>query len=153
MTKPTEDDKKYKRPESVLILIYSLTGHVLMLHRTFPEDFWQSVTGSLEWGESAAAAAVRELREETGLDGSDLVNCDYSQEFEIYSIWRDRYPPGTLNNQEHVFLLELENCQSVDLNPREHTEYRWVLREEAIQLATSHTNAEAILKWVPRLSL
>ena len=153
MTNPTEDDKKFKRPESVLILIYSLTGYVLMLHRTFPEDFWQSVTGSLEWGEDVEAAAVRELREETGLDGGNVVNCYYSQEFEIYSIWRDRYPPGTTHNTEHVFLLELDERQSVDLNPREHTEYRWVLREEAIQLATSHTNAEAILKWVPEFPI
>lgn len=153
MTNPTEDDKKFKRPESVLVLIYSLSGDVLMLHRTFPEDFWQSVTGSLEWGEEADAAAVRELREETGLDGFDVINCQHSQEFEIYSIWRDRYPPGTTHNKEHVFLLELDECRPVHLNPREHTEFRWVSREEAIQLATSHTNAEAILKWVPELPL
>ena len=52
-----------------------------------------------------------------------------------------------------VFLLELDECRPVHLNPREHTEFRWVSREEAIQLATSHTNAEAILKWVPELPL
>ena len=51
MMRAMEEDKKYKRPESVLVLIYSKTGHVLMLQRVFPEEFWQSVTGSLEWDE------------------------------------------------------------------------------------------------------
>ena len=149
MTQLRQENKNYKRPESVLIVIYSLTGHVLMLHRAFPEDFWQSVTGSMEWEETVEHAARRELKEETGLDGDTLVNCNFSQNFEIYSIWRDRYPPNTIHNKEHVFLLALDTCQAVALDPREHTEYRWVAREEAIQLATSHTNAEAIQRWVP----
>ena len=144
-----DNKKKYKRPESVLVIVYTKTGQVLMLQRVFPEEFWQSVTGSLEWEEDAQHAAVRELKEETGLDAKGLINCDYSQEFEIYSIWRDRYPPGTFHNREHVFLLPLESSFDVTIDPREHSEYQWVSREEAIQLATSHTNSEAISRWVP----
>ena len=144
-----EDDKKYKRPESVLIVIYSLTGYVLMMQRVFPEDFWQSVTGSLEWDEQPTEAAIRELREETGLAADGLIDCDYSQEFEIYSIWRERYPPGVRRNREHVFLLPLKDCTDIQFDPREHSEFRWVTRDEAIQMATSYTNSEAISRWVP----
>ena len=143
--------KKYKRPESVLVIIYSLTGYVLMMQRTFPEEFWQSVTGSLEWDEQAEEAAARELKEETGLDADGLIDCECSQQFEIYSIWRDRYAPGVMHNTEHVFLLPLNDCQDIQMDPREHSEYRWVSREEAIQLATSHTNSEAISRWVPEM--
>jgi lipoyl(octanoyl) transferase len=44
-------------------------GRLLLLRRT-PErgGFWQQVTGRIEPGEDAAAAARRELREETGAD-------------------------------------------------------------------------------------
>ena len=149
MTQATDDKKKYKRPESVLVVIYSKTGHVLMMQRVFPEDFWQSVTGSLEWGENAEQAAKRELKEETGLNADGLINCQYSQQFEIYSIWRDRYQPGVMHNQEHVFLMPLECCEEIQLDPREHRVTQWVSREEAIQMATSHTNIEAIMRWVP----
>ncbi len=146
------DNKKiYKRPESVLVVIYSKTGHVLMMQRVFPEDFWQSVTGSLEWGENAQQAAIRELKEETGLDADQLIDCEYSQQFEIYSIWRDRYEPGITQNQEYVFLLPLDDCEQIEFDPREHSEYQWVPREEAIQMATSHTNSEAISRWVPEI--
>ncbi|MCW8948496.1 MAG: NUDIX domain-containing protein, partial [Sedimenticola sp.] len=43
--------ERYKRPESVLVVIYTDQGEVLMLNRTRPKGFWQSVTGSLKWGE------------------------------------------------------------------------------------------------------
>lgn len=143
------DSKKYKRPESVLIVIYSKTGQVLMLRRKFPDEFWQSVTGSLEWGESVQQAAVRELYEETGLDGAGLIDCQTAHEFVIYSIWRDRYAPGVTQNLEHVFLLPVDRCEPIIIDTKEHCEFQWVSREEAIQLATSHTNGEAISRWVP----
>ena len=149
MTQSVDNKKKFKRPESVLVIIYSRTGHVLMLQRTFPQDFWQSVTGSLEWGEHAKDAAIRELMEETGLSAESLVNCNFSQQFEIYSIWRDRYEPGITHNLEHVFLLPLDSCEEIKIDPREHSEYQWVTRAEAIEMATSHTNSEAINRWVP----
>ena len=145
-----EDKNNYKRPESVLVIVHTKTGYVLVMRRVNPDDFWQSVTGSLEWGELAFDAAVRELKEETGLDGADLVDCNFSQEFEIYSMWRQRYQPGVTHNIEHVFTLELEDCRDIQIDPREHIEYRWLPRDEAIAQASSHTNRHAIVRWVPR---
>ena len=144
-----EEHRKFKRPESVLVLIYTSTGYVLVLRRVFPDDFWQSVTGSLEWGEDALHAAARELFEETGLDATGLVDCGYSQEFEIYSLWRDRYAPGITRNTEHVFALMLDDCVPIRMDKREHLEYEWVSREEAIERVTSYTNSEALVRWVP----
>ena len=144
------ENNHYKRPESVLVVVYSTSGHVLMLRRAFPEGFWQSVTGSLEWGEQAMAAAKREVFEETGLDATTIVDCKYSQEFEIYSIWRDRYAPGITKNLEHVFVLPLPECVEINLDAREHCEFRWVSRNEALDLAISHTNVDAIERWVPK---
>ena len=56
-----------------------------------------------------------------------------------------------MHNREHVFLLPLENCDDIKIDPREHSEYQWVTREQAIQMATSHTNSEAIVRWVPEV--
>ncbi|HXK57741.1 MAG TPA: dihydroneopterin triphosphate diphosphatase, partial [Gammaproteobacteria bacterium] len=36
---------RYKRPESILLVVYTQTAEVLMLKRTRPAQFWQSVTG------------------------------------------------------------------------------------------------------------
>ncbi len=141
---------QHKRPESVLVIVYTLVGEVLMLRRKYPDDFWQSVTGSLEWDEVPLEAAIRELQEETGLVGQDIQDCHYSQKFEIYPIWRERYAPGVTHNQEHVFCVALPETVEIQLDPREHSEYLWLPREQAIDLAFSHTNQEAISRWVPQ---
>ena len=68
---------QHKRPESVLVLVYTLAGEVLMLRRKYPRDFWQSVTGSLEWDEVPIDAAIRELQEETGLANQAIHDCHF----------------------------------------------------------------------------
>lgn len=139
----------HKRPESVLVIVYTQYSDVLMLRRTYPNDFWQSVTGSLEWGEKPFDAANRELLEETGIANQNILDCHQSQIFEIYSIWRERYAPGTTENKEHVFRLQLPKKVEIKLDPREHSEYQWLPRKQAADLAFSHTNQDAILRWVP----
>ena len=66
-----------RRPSSRLLVI-DPTGRVLLfrfVHKTGPlagQDFWATPGGALEPDETFADAAVRELREETGIDLSDL---------------------------------------------------------------------------------
>ena len=59
--------KPTKKPVSVLVSLHDGAGHVLLLERADREGFWQSVTGSLEDGETPVQAALREVAEETGI--------------------------------------------------------------------------------------
>ena len=145
----TAETPSCKRPESVLVVVYSEDSQVLMLRRHKPPTFWQSVTGSLEWGEQPEQAARRELVEETGLDATALEDCHDSHLFEIYEIWRHRYAEGVTENREHVFRLAVPEACPVTLDALEHSEYEWLPRVEAAQRASSYTNRQAILDWVP----
>ena len=116
----------HKRPESVLVVVYSADSQVLMLRRHEPPTFWQSVTGSLEWGEQPEQAARRELVEETGLDATALEDCHDSHLFEIYEIWRHRYAEGVTENREHVFRMAVPEVCPVTLDALEHSEYEWL---------------------------
>ncbi|MCB1751506.1 MAG: dihydroneopterin triphosphate diphosphatase [Gammaproteobacteria bacterium] len=144
---------RYKRPESILLVVYTQTAEVLMLKRTRPAQFWQSVTGSLEWGETPRQSAERELREETGLDcGGRLVDFRHSVRFPIIHPWRTRYAPGEYYNREHWFGLCLPAKRIVRLNPEEHSQLRWLPFCQAALLASSWTNRNAILRIVSGFS-
>jgi dATP pyrophosphohydrolase len=142
---------KYKIPVSVLVLVHTPELEVLLLERADRPGFWQSVTGSQHEGESLAETAVRELREETGLDAGCYEFTDWHKQncFEIYRTWRSRYAPGVTHNLEHVFGLCLPRTLPVTLEPQEHLRYEWLPWEAAAQKVFSWTNAEAIqeLPW------
>jgi len=141
----------YKRPESVLIMIATHAGEVLMMERTRPHGFWQSVTGSLRWGESAQEAAARELTEETGLRGGQrLIDLHTGVRFPIVPPWRARYAPTVRFNYEHWFVLELPARRTIRLNPGEHRQCRWMKAGDAARRATSWTNRKIIRDWMSR---
>lgn len=139
----------YKRPQSVLVVVYTSGAWVLLLRRKQPPDYWQSVTGSLEWDETPLEAAARELAEETGLDSNALEDCHRSHAFEIYPVFRERYAPGVTQNLEHVFRLCLPAPCAVALDEAEHDAYQWLIKDVALQWVSSYTNRDAIRDWVP----
>ncbi|HEX3848912.1 MAG TPA: dihydroneopterin triphosphate diphosphatase [Steroidobacteraceae bacterium] len=136
--------QSYRRPESVLIVIHTEGGEFLLLERRRPAGFWQSVTGSLEWGEQADAAARRELTEETGIAAGVLVNLQWTQLYEILPAFGKTYAPGVTQNLEHAFSLRLRERAPVTLSESEHVQYRWVTGAEALALASSSTNRAVI---------
>ena len=113
-----------------------------MLERRRPQGYWQSVTGSLEWGESAAHAARREVLEETGISQGVLVNLQWAQVYEILPVFGKIYAPGVVHNLEHAFSLRLPHVVPVALT--EHVQFRWMLPAEALRAVSSHTNRAVI---------
>lgn len=136
-----------RRPESVLVVIHT-AAEILLLKRNADFVFWQSVTGSLEVGEVPADAALRELHEETGISGVELIDCHCSVDFEISPRWRNRYAPGVTVNTEHVFLCQLPARVEVTLCAEEHTEFVWLDYQSTLAKVTSHTNRAAIERFV-----
>ena len=138
-----------KRPESVLVVIYTAGREVLLMDRVQPPGYWQSVTGSLHTGETPFAAAVREVREETGLEVEEaLVDCGYSNRFEILPAWRSRYPATERWNTEYVYRVRLPRKVSITCNEREHAQAGWFSVAEALGKVGSRANREAIERYV-----
>jgi len=137
-------DRRFKRPESVLVVIYTRSRECLLLERTEPRGYWQSVTGSLRWDETPAKCAAREVREETGLAADALFDARRERVFPIFPEFRYRYEPGVENNLEHLWYLELPAIEPVRIEPREHVGYEWLPIDEAIARVSSWTNREAL---------
>ena len=138
---------RYKIPISTLVLVYTPGLEVLLIERADFPDHWQSVTGSQEPGETLVQTARRELAEETGIDAmryGDVVDWKMHNDFEIFTQWAYRYPPGTTRNTEHVFGLEVPSRLPVTLAPREHLRHVWLPWHDAAARCFSWTNRAAI---------
>jgi 8-oxo-dGTP pyrophosphatase MutT (NUDIX family) len=110
----------------------------LVLHRAPQLDaYWHLVAGGVEEGESARDAAVRELKEEIGLDATARLR-DLEQPF-VYSLAeeapavRARFSPTQTDVPVDVFVADVDTVWEPALN-EEHDAYRWCSREEAVGL-------------------
>ena len=77
---------------------------------------WQCVTGKIEKDEAAWETAIRELKEETNLDPSQIFVADHVSKF--YEADKDRV------NLIPVFGIEVLDTKIVLSD--EHTDYKWV---------------------------
>ena len=139
---------RFKIPVSVLVVVHTPALDVLLLERADWRGFWQSVTGSIEHeGEPLRQTAVREVREETGIDATlyRLADWQLQNRFEIFKKRRRRYAPGITHNLEHVFGLTVPERLDISLAPSEHTAYQWLPWREAAAACLSWSNRDAIL--------
>ena len=143
---------RYKQPVSVLVVIYTTNLDVLLLERSDHPGYWQSVTGSREADETLRDTAIREVREETGLDARRYTLTDWQSQnvYEIYPHWRYRYPPEITHNTEHVFGMQLPQPVSVKLDAHEHLNFQWMDWQDAAEKVFSPSNRAAILQLADR---
>ena len=144
---------RYKRPESVLVVIHTPDLQILMLERAQHPGYWQSVPGSREDNESVVETALREVREETGLQINPEALRIWPGE-NVYTImpeWRHRYAPDVTHNRERVFSVCIPKPVAITIAPTEHRAWRWQPRIEAAAACFSPSNRAAILAltWPP----
>ena len=117
------------------VLIHVRRGEEFLVAHRSPEGgaYWHVIAGGVEDGEEWEAAAVRELREETGLDIELL---ELLGEFSYTpEAWELELPRSRTGEPVHVraFLVDVPAGWEPTLD-HEHDEYRWLPRDEAAQL-------------------
>jgi lipoyl(octanoyl) transferase len=117
-----------------------LRGHEVLLLRRIPErgGFWQILTGRREHGESAQAAAAREIYEETGFAPvlEDVQPLGYVHSFALDPSVLPSYdgaPASPRFAREEAFVLRVPEGTDVLLDAREHDAFEWVSTTEAPQ--------------------
>ena len=128
-----------RRPEEALVIVHreGPGGREFLVLERAPDrhGYWHVVAGALEWGESAASAAARELREETRLDAApEHLEREYTYKLDDEPPdVRARFAPDVTEIAIHPFAVEASPGWEPTLD-EEHVGYRWCSFEEALEL-------------------
>ena len=112
--------------------VFVYRGDRLLLLRRVDKGYWHVVAGVVEESESEREAAIRELREETGLAvDAGLMDLELRQTHPVPDDIRDRYPPGLTTVSVANFAAEAPRGWEPVLN-EEHSHYRWCSIDDAL---------------------
>lgn len=118
-----------KKEISAGVLVYTaelldgLPTRVYLL-LAYPSGYWDLAKGKLEEGETSKDAAMRELKEETGLE----VRFDEGFMQELFYTYKA--PKGVLVDKKVTFYLGESSTKQVRLS-YEHKDYCWLPYDEA----------------------
>jgi dATP pyrophosphohydrolase len=120
-------------PQEVFVVVRR-GEEFLVVHRTPGGGaYWHGIAGGVESGESAAEAAERELREETGFAAQPV---EIAEPFVYLLADEPDYQalfPGVDAVTVSCFLVEVPAGWEPQLND-EHDDYRWCSQDEAVEL-------------------
>jgi 8-oxo-dGTP pyrophosphatase MutT (NUDIX family) len=134
------------RGDQEVIVVVRRDGELLVMRRA-PErlGYWSLVSGGLEPEETSWHAAVRELREETGLEAQVRklpISLSYSLLDDPPAI-RARYAPGIERVTVHAFVADAAEGWEPTLDA-EHDLYRWCDLDAALELMKYDTARDAL---------
>jgi putative (di)nucleoside polyphosphate hydrolase len=121
--------KKYRNAVSVLVL-KGKELEILLVHKPRVRDAWQLPQGGVEEGETDEVAALRELKEETGLDLKPVRYVSrqtYSYDFPPDYI--ERFHPVNTGQRLSFVVVEAASENQVKVDNREINDFKWVTKE------------------------
>lgn len=122
----------------------------VVLIRPSGKDFWALPKGHVEPGESLAEAAVREVREETGLT---VANVEPLGEISyIYSFRENPAVPFVrIFKRVHFFLMELQGGDTAR-HDAEIDQVKWLALDDAVRQVSFENERKLIVKGAAMLS-
>jgi 8-oxo-dGTP pyrophosphatase MutT (NUDIX family) len=128
-------------PKITVVGCYCLCQNQILLLKRSPDAYagetWCLPGGKREEGESRLEGAKREFHEECGID---LCPQNLSHLITLYLAF------PTYQYDFSIYYCFFQEMPMLHLDQREHTEYKWIIHEEALKLPLIH-GGEKILEY------
>lgn len=134
--------KNYRK--AVFVIVYKIENNnifYLLLKRKLHWNGWEFPKGGIEPNESFKTATLRELKEETGFFGKEVL----LNKLKNHNI-SGKYLYNTSTKKQRKFIGQTFNLYSIQVDPRknkkikldkkEHSNYKWVDKKTALKLLT-----------------
>jgi 8-oxo-dGTP pyrophosphatase MutT (NUDIX family) len=138
-----------RRPEEVAVVVRRRgpvgAEYLVLLRSAVKLGYWHLVAGGVEWGEAPAAAAARELGEETGLAAEPVAlgkPLAYDLAGDPESA-RARFAPGTTTITVWPFVADAPPGWEPTLDD-EHVDHCWLDADAAVALLRYPEPREAV---------
>ena len=104
---------------------------VLLLHKPRKRDNWQLPQGGMERGETLEQSALRELKEESGLDSVTIVGKSEEVHQYDFPVSYRKHRPDNVRGQRIQFVFAVANAEArVHVDEKEIDGHVWVLPED-----------------------
>jgi len=144
---------RFEYSAGCIIFFPSTPPLFLLLHYGTPEKplHWDFPRGNIEKGEKALEAALREAKEETGLEDLKVIE-GFKEKFEYF--YTARNPDGTSERVHKRVTLFLCESPTKDVKISfEHIGFEWLEFEKALERLTFKASREALVKAQKYLAL
>ena len=146
--------KMVRAPFQILVFPFYRNEHDEIMYAIFKRSdahYYQAIAGGGEDDETSTQAAKRETFEESGIpQESKYIILDSKNTVPVEGVaGYFRWGEDTYVIPEHCFGVEVKN-QQLTLS-EEHTKYKWVNYEDAINMLNWHSNKNALWELNQRL--
>lgn len=106
---------------------------LLLLHKPRKNDCWQLPQGGCESGESTVEAALRELKEEAGIEAHVLESASHVYQYDFPKSYREFRPDNVKGQRIEYVFATVDRDATVQVDGEEIDQYVWVLPEQIAQ--------------------
>jgi len=131
-------------PKVVTCLLEN-NGEILILRRSDDvgtyQEMWGGVAGFVEENEEPFDTAIKEIKEEVGLDKDDLFSLKRLDSIRFTDLYRDKLYDWIV----YPFLFHINDRDKIKID-WEHTEFRWIKPSELNNYETVPRFKEIVIK-------